>query len=65
MSGCRTSSDTTSPSNDAKAIQLQLNWIPDAQHGGFYEALEGGHYDQLGLNVMITPGGPGTPVIHS
>lgn len=60
---CRNASEDASVPQGEAPIQLQLNWIPDAQHGGFYEALEGGHYAKEGLAVEITPGGPGTPVI--
>lgn len=50
------------PQNRSR-IQLQLNWLPDAQHGGFYAALHGGLYAQEGLDVEIIPGGPGNAVM--
>jgi NitT/TauT family transport system substrate-binding protein len=43
-------------------IRIQLNWFPDAQHGGFYAALLNGHYQDEGLDVEILPGGPGANV---
>ena len=43
----------------SSTLQLQLNWIPDAQHGGFYAALVEGFYEEEGLHVKIVPGGPG------
>lgn len=43
-------------------IRIQLNWFPDAQHGGFYAALINGHYEAEGLEVEILPGGPGANV---
>jgi NitT/TauT family transport system substrate-binding protein len=45
------------------AVQLQLNWFPDVQHGGYYAALVHGFYEQQGLKVSIRPGGPGVPVV--
>jgi NitT/TauT family transport system substrate-binding protein len=39
-----------------------LNWVPEAEHGGFYAALEHGYYEQLGLDVEIIPGGVSAPV---
>lgn len=45
------------------AITLQLNWYPEAEHGGFYAALVHGYYEEAGLNVTIKPGGPGTKVV--
>ena len=44
-------------------IQLQLNWLPDAQHGGFFSALAEGHFEAEGLDVEIIPGGPGSAAI--
>ena len=60
--GCIPEPGLPEPLHLAK-VQLQLNWIPDAQHGGFYAAQERAYYAQEGLTVEITPGGPGTPVI--
>lgn len=44
-------------------VQLQLNWFPEAEHGGYYAALVHGFYQQEGLEVAILRGGPDTPVI--
>lgn len=52
----------TRQQGDKATIRLQLNWFPDAQHGGFYAALANGHYQAEGLNVEILPGGPGVGV---
>jgi NitT/TauT family transport system substrate-binding protein len=35
------------------------NWIAQAEHGGFYQALADGTYRAHGLDVEIVPGGPG------
>lgn len=69
--GCRGDRDDALPSADrfdgsdpqAIAVQLQLNWFPDVQHGGYYAALVHGFYEQQGLQVTIRPGGPGVPVV--
>ncbi len=45
-------------------VTLQLNWFPEAEHGGFYAALVEGYYQQAGLDVKILPGGPETPVVQ-
>jgi len=42
---------------------LQLNWFPEAEHGGYYAALVHGFYEEAGLEVTILRGGPDTPVI--
>lgn len=38
-------------------ITIQLKWLPQAQFMGYYVALSKGFYDEVGLNVTITPGG--------
>lgn len=45
-------------------ITLALNWLPEAEHGGFYAALLNGDYAAEGLDVEILPGGPDSPVIQ-
>lgn len=44
-------------------VALQLNWFPEAEHGGYYAALVHGFYEEAGLEVTILRGGPDTPVI--
>jgi len=34
------------------------NWYPEAEHGGFYQAIAEGIYRKHGLDVSIKPGGP-------
>ncbi len=48
--------------NDLIKVKLQLNWMPEAEHGGYYEALLKGYYKELGLDVEIIAGGPGVKV---
>ena len=43
-------------------VKLQLNWMPEAEHGGYYEALLKGYFKEEGLDVEIIPGGPGVRV---
>ena len=64
-SGCRTETETTKPKTPTGniAVTLQLNWLSDAQHGGFYAASVEGLYAAEGLDVQIIPGGPGTAVL--
>ena len=45
------------------AVSLQLNWFPEAEHGGFFAADVHGFYDDSKLDVEIRPGGPGTQVV--
>ena len=39
-------------------ITFATNWLPEAEHGGFYQALADGTYEAYGLDVTIIPGGP-------
>ena len=38
-------------------VTIQLKWLPQAQFMGYYVALAKGYYEEVGLNVTITPGG--------
>jgi len=72
LTGCQQKTKTIAPGNAtspaaeaAKPIDLvlELNWHPEAEHGGFYAAVVHGYYKEEGLNVTIRPGGPGVRVI--
>ena len=39
---------------------VQLRWMPQAQFIGYYVAKEKGYYKDVGLDVVIRPGGPET-----
>ncbi|MGF1449196.1 MAG: ABC transporter substrate-binding protein [Opitutales bacterium] len=46
-------------SEDGKfVIRLQLDWIPEPQHGGFFQAMAKGYFAEEGLEVQWKPGGP-------
>jgi NitT/TauT family transport system substrate-binding protein len=52
---------------DAKksvALQFALNWKAEPEFGGFYAAKLSGAFEKRGLNVEITEGGAGTPVVQ-
>src|SRR6516225_1351403 len=40
------------------AVRFGTNWVTEAEHGGFYQALADGTYKKFGLDVTIVPGGP-------
>lgn len=42
----------------ADRIRLDLSWLPQAEYGGFYQALADGTYAHEDLDVIIEPGGP-------
>ena len=39
-------------------ISFGTNWVAEAEHGGFYQAVADGTYKQYGLDVTIVAGGP-------
>ena len=45
-------------------VVLHLKWTHQFQFAGFYAALEKGFYEQAGLDVTITEGGPGVDFIE-
>jgi len=44
-------------------LTVQLDWVAEPEHGGFYQAQAKGFFRQEGLDVTIVPGGPGTYVM--
>jgi len=56
QSGCSKSEDLQKES--LYEINLQTDWFPQPEHGGFYQALANGYYAEAGLRVNIIPGGP-------
>ena len=42
----------------AEKVSFGTNWLPQAEHGGFYQAVADGTYEACGLDVTIVPGGP-------
>ena len=39
-------------------VSFGTNWLPEAEQGGFFQAVADGTYQQYGLDVTIVPGGP-------
>ncbi|MCA9246636.1 MAG: ABC transporter substrate-binding protein [Planctomycetales bacterium] len=64
LSGCSQPTPQATSAETAP-IQLQLNWFPDAQHGGFYAALVHGDFAAENLDMKILPGGPNVPVVQA
>jgi len=43
---------------ELKEVAFGTNWLAQAEHGGFYQAVADGTYEACGLDVKIVPGGP-------
>ncbi|MEM8814058.1 MAG: ABC transporter substrate-binding protein [Pseudomonadota bacterium] len=39
-------------------VTFGTNWVAQAEHGGYYQAVADGTYEACGLKVTIEPGGP-------
>lgn len=39
-------------------VSFGTNWLAEAEHGGFYQAVVDGTYEKYGLDVTIVQGGP-------
>jgi NitT/TauT family transport system substrate-binding protein len=39
-------------------LRFGTNWLAQAEHGGYYQAVADGTYKKFGLDVEIVPGGP-------
>jgi NitT/TauT family transport system substrate-binding protein len=52
---------------DKKPVKLtvQLDWVAEPEHGGFYQAEAKGFFRAEGLDVTLIPGGPGAHVMPS
>lgn len=50
------------PGSGLETVRFVTDWKAEAEHGGFYQALADGAYRREGLDVRISPGGPGVNV---
>jgi NitT/TauT family transport system substrate-binding protein len=49
---------TSAGAQNLDKVSFGTNWVAQAEHGGFYQALADGTYRAHGLEVTIVPGGP-------
>ncbi|HEY5228350.1 MAG TPA: ABC transporter substrate-binding protein [Opitutaceae bacterium] len=45
-------------------ITVQLDWVAEPEHGGFYEAYAKGYFRDAGLDVVLNQGGPNAFVMQ-
>ncbi len=48
----------TAEAQDPTPVKFGTNWLPQAEHGGYYQAVADGTYNDCGIDVEIVPGGP-------
>ena len=56
-SGC-SKSPSDDKSDTTTAITVQLDWVAEPEHGGFYQAQAKGFFAEAGLDVTLIQGGP-------
>lgn len=49
---------TMSAAQTLDKVSFGTNWVAEAEHGGFFQAVADGTYRKYGLDVTIVPGGP-------
>ncbi|HEY5551612.1 MAG TPA: ABC transporter substrate-binding protein [Opitutaceae bacterium] len=65
VGGCsRKAQEQTTP-DGALRVRLQMDWFPQTEYGGYYQAAARGFYREAGLVVEFIPGGPGVPAKES
>jgi putative hydroxymethylpyrimidine transport system substrate-binding protein len=64
LSACGQKKDTlTASPASAQSVTVMLDWFPNADHVGLYQALAEGDFTQAGLNVHVqVPADPATPL---
>ncbi len=55
--GCSRQDRAGSSAAGLRKVVMQTDWFPQAEHGGFYQALVKGYYAEAGLDVELLPGG--------
>lgn len=58
LSGCGGEGQRGTGENARIPVTLQTDWFPQPEHGGFYQALAKGWYEEAGLEVTLLSGGP-------
>lgn len=53
--------NTSQSTGDLDRVTFGTNWVAQAEHGGFYQAVATGIYKEHGLDVTIQMGGPQVP----
>jgi NitT/TauT family transport system substrate-binding protein len=55
-----TAASTPARAETLDKVSFGTNWVAEAEHGGFFQAVADGTYQKYGLEVTIVPGGPNT-----
>ena len=58
LTACTGTTASPSAGGDLDEVDLQLQWVPQAQFGGYFAARDLGYYEDEGLSVNFIDGGP-------
>jgi NitT/TauT family transport system substrate-binding protein len=58
LAGATALSLSSASAQTLEKVSFGTNWLAQAEHGGFYQAVADGTYKKAGLDVTIIPGGP-------
>ncbi len=58
LAACAAAAIAPASAQTLDKVTFGTNWVAEAEHGGFYQALADGTYRKYGLDVTILPGGP-------
>jgi putative hydroxymethylpyrimidine transport system substrate-binding protein len=64
LAACGEKNEAVSPSGgSAQSLTMMLDWLPNADHVGIYQALAGGDFSAAGLDVHVqVPSDPAAPL---
>ena len=63
LSACGEKKESVTSSGGTQSMTLMLDWFPNADHVGIYQALAAGDFEKAGLNVHIqVPSDPALPL---
>ena len=63
LAGCGEKKETIAPSTSHQSLTLMLDWFPNADHVGIYQALAEGDFARAGLDVHVqVPSNPASPL---
>src|ERR1700748_3918196 len=63
LSACGEKKESVTSSGATQSMTLMLDWFPNADHVGIYQALAAGDFEKAGLNVHIqVPSDPALPM---
>lgn len=68
LAGCGRKSPSggaAAPAEGLARVTVQLDWVPEPEHGGLYQAQARGFFREAGLDVVLLPGGPNANVTQN